>query len=163
MTSYFTIFSATVPVFTIIGIGFAFQRRGWLGEEVEVGVMKLGLNLLFPCFILSLIPGNPALKTMSSALWAIGLGFALVATAMGIAWLVATIGGVRRGEGRRTFSISAGIQNYGFVALPILLELFPDNSGPAGSGFCSRHRRGNGDVDCGNGGNGGKIGISLDD
>ena len=43
--------------------------------------MKLGLNLLFPCFILSLIPGNPALKTMSSALWAIGLGFALVATA----------------------------------------------------------------------------------
>ena len=135
MTSYFTIFSATVPVFTIIGIGFAFQRRGWLGEEVEVGVMKLGLNLLFPCFILSLIPGNPALKTMSSALWAIGLGFALVATAMGIAWLVATIGGVRRGEGRRTFSISAGIQNYGFVALPILLELFPDNSGPAGLVF----------------------------
>lgn len=135
MTSYFTIFSATVPVFTIIGIGFAFQRRGWLGEEVEVGVMKLGLNLLFPCYILSLIPGNPALKTMSSALWAIGLGFALVATAMGIAWLVATIGGVRRGEGRRTFSISAGIQNYGFVALPILLELFPDNSGPAGLVF----------------------------
>lgn len=135
MPSYLTIFSATVPVFIIIGIGFLFQRRGWLGEEVEVRVMKLGLNLLFPCFILSLVPGNSALQTISPALWAIGLGFLLVASGMGIAWLVATLGGVRRGEGRRTFSISAGVQNYGFVALPIVLELFPNNSGPAGLVF----------------------------
>lgn len=135
MPSYFTILSATLPVFLIMGIGFFFHRRGWLGEEVEVGVMKLGLNLLFPCFILSLVPGNPALETVSSAVWAIGLGFALVASAIGIAWVVATAGGIRRGEGRRTFSISAGVQNYGFVALPIVLELFPDNEGPAGLVF----------------------------
>lgn len=135
MPSYFTIFSATLPVFLVIGIGFFFHRRGWLGEEVEVGVMKLGLNLLFPCFILSLVPGNPALEKVSSAVWAIALGFLLVVSAMGIAWLVASVGGIRRGEGRRTFTIGSGIQNYGFVALPIVLELFPDNSGPAGLVF----------------------------
>lgn len=135
MPSYYTILSATLPVFLIIGIGFFFQRRGWLGEEMEVGVMKLGLNLLFPCFILSLVPGNPALETASSAIWAIVLGFSLVATSIGIAWLVAALGILRKGEGRRTFAIAAGIQNYGFVALPIVLELFPDNSGPAGLVF----------------------------
>ncbi|MCG8601471.1 MAG: AEC family transporter [Verrucomicrobiales bacterium] len=135
MPSYYTILSATLPVFLIIGIGFFFQRRGWLGEEMEVGVMKLGLNLLFPCFILSLVPGNPALETASSAIWAIVLGFSLVATSIGIAWLIAAMGILRKGEGRRTFAIAAGIQNYGFVALPIVLELFPDNSGPAGLVF----------------------------
>ena len=135
MPSYFTILSATLPVFLIIGIGFFFQRRGWLGEEMEVGVMKLGLNLLFPCFILSLVPGNPALQTISSAVWAIVLGFSLVATSIGIAWIVATVLRIRKGEGRRTFAIGAGIQNYGFVALPIVLELFPDNNGPAGLVF----------------------------
>ncbi len=135
MPSYFTIFSATLPVFLVIGIGFLFHRKGWLGEEVEVGVMKLGLNLLFPCLILTLLPGNPALRKLSSAYWSIGLGFLLVVSAIGIAWLVARIGGIRRGEGLRTFSISAGIQNYGFVALPIVMELFPDNAGPAGLVF----------------------------
>ncbi|MDF1851380.1 MAG: AEC family transporter [Verrucomicrobiales bacterium] len=135
MPSYFTIFSATLPVFLVIGIGFFFHRRGWLGEDVEVGVMKLGLNLLFPCLILSLVPGNPALEKVSSAFWAIGLGFLLVVSAIGIAWVVARIGGIRKGEGLRTFSISAGIQNYGFVALPIVMELFPENAGPAGLVF----------------------------
>ena len=48
MPSYFTILSATLPVFLVMGIGFGFHRSGLLGEEVELGVMKLGLNLLFP-------------------------------------------------------------------------------------------------------------------
>ena len=135
MPSYFTILSATLPVFLVIGIGFFFHRRGWLGEEVEVGVVKLGLNLLFPCLILSLVPGNPALEEISSAVWAIGLGFLLVVAAIGIALLVARIGGVKKGEGLRTFALAAGIQNYGFVALPIVMELFPDNAGPAGLVF----------------------------
>lgn len=135
MPSYFTIFSATLPVFLVMGVGFLFHRRGWLGEEVEVGVMKLGLNLLFPCFILSIVPGNPALETISSSLWAIGIGFALIVAAIGIAWIVASAGRIRRGEGKRTFAISAGIQNYGFVALPVIAALYPDNRGPAGLVF----------------------------
>jgi len=135
MPSYFTIFSATLPVFLIIAIGFLFHRRGWLGEDVEVGMIKLGLNLLFPCFILTLVPGNPALEKLSSAFWSIGLGFVLVVVTIGIAWLVARVGRIRRGEGLRTFSLASGIQNYGFIPLPILLEIFPDNNGPAGLVF----------------------------
>ncbi len=135
MPSYFTILSATLPVFIVMGIGFAFHRRGWLGEEVEVGVMKLGLNLLFPCFILTLVPGNPALEKLSSAGWAISLGFGLVVVGIGIAWIIGVVGGIRQGEGRKTFAISAGIQNYGFLTLPIAVSLFPDNPGPAGLVF----------------------------
>lgn len=135
MPSYFTILSATLPVFLVMGIGFGFHRRGWLGEEIEIGVMKLGLNLLFPCFILTLVPGNPALKTLAPAVWAIGLGFVLVVAGIFIALLVGKAGRMRRGEGLRTFAISAGIQNYGFLTLPIVVELFPDNPGPAGLVF----------------------------
>lgn len=135
MPSYLTIFSATLPVFLVIAIGFFFNRRGWLNEETEVGVMKLGLNLLVPCLILNLIPGNPALQTLSSAGWAIGLGFGLIVVGFGVAWVVARISGLHRGEGLRTFTISTGIQNYGYLPLPILLEIFPDNPGPAGLVF----------------------------
>lgn len=135
MPSYLTIFSATLPVFLVIAIGFFFNRRGWLNEETEVGVMKLGLNLLVPCLILNLIPGNPALQTLSSAGWAIGLGFGLIVVGFAVAWVVARVSGIQRGEGLRTFTISTGIQNYGYLPLPILVEIFPDNPGPAGLVF----------------------------
>ena len=135
MPSYLTIFSATLPVFLVIAIGFFFNRRGWLNEETEVGVMKLGLNLLVPCLILNLIPGNPALQTLSSAGWAIGLGFGLIVTGFAVAWVVARLSGIQRGEGLRTFTICTGIQNYGYLPLPILVEIFPDNPGPAGLVF----------------------------
>lgn len=135
MSSYSTILSATLPVFMVMGVGFLFARRSWLSEEVEVGVMRLGLNLLTPCLILSLVPGNPALARVTSALWAIGLGFGLVVATIGLAWSFAVLGKMRLGEGRRTFAITAGIQNYGFVPLPILIALFPYNPGPAGLVF----------------------------
>lgn len=135
MPSYVTILSATLPVFMVMGIGFLFHKRRWLNEEVEVGVMKLGLSLLFPCYIVSVIPGNPALTTVSSAVWAIGIGFVIILCGFGIAWLAATLGGIKKGQGLRTFTIASGIQNYGFVALPIIIEIFPDNPGPKGLVF----------------------------
>ncbi len=135
MPSYLTILSATLPVFLIMGVGFLFHVRGWLSEETELGMMKLGLNLLVPCLILSLIPGNPALEKLSSAGWAMGLGFGLIVVGFAVAFLVAYCCGMRQGGGLRTFLISSGIQNYGFLPLPILAELFPDNPGPAGLVF----------------------------
>lgn len=135
MPSYLTILSATLPVFLIMGVGFLFHVRGWLSEETELGMMRLGLNLLIPCLILTLIPGNPALEKLSSAGWAMGLGFGLIVVGFAVAFLVAYCCGMRQGRGLRTFLISSGIQNYGFLPLPILAELFPDNPGPAGLVF----------------------------
>jgi len=135
MPSYATILSATVPVFLIVAIGFLMHRRGMLGERMEVGVMRLGLNFLIPCLILTLIPGNSALQTASSAIWAVGLGFVLIVIGFLSAWAFGRSSMMRRGGGLRTFAISAGIQNYGFLPLPIALELFPNNSGPSGLVF----------------------------
>ena len=97
--------------------------------------MKLALNFFVPCLILTMIPGNPALQTASSAVWAIVLGFAVIVIGFGVAFLISRITGMRKGEGLRTFVISCGIQNYGYLPIPILAELFPDDSGPSGLVF----------------------------
>ncbi len=135
MPSYLTILSAIIPVFLVVASGFLFQRRGWLNEETEIGMMKVVLNLLIPCLILTIIPGNPALAVISSAVWAIGLGFLLTVGGLLLAWLGGLAGGLRTGSGLRTFIICTGIQNYGFLPLPILVELFPGNTGPSGLVF----------------------------
>jgi len=130
MPSYWTILTATLPVFIVIGIGFAMHRGCWLGEEIEVGTMRLVLNFFVPCLILSLIPGNHALETFSSAGWAVGCGFGLVVCGFGLAWVASRVVGLKSGEGRRTFVVGCGVQNYGYLPLPILAELFPDDAGP---------------------------------
>lgn len=135
MASYLTIFSAILPIFLVVATGFLFHRRGWLSEATETGMIKLGMHLLVPCLILSLIPGNPALEKMSTAAWSIGLGSGLTLGGYLIAWIVALACGMRVGTGLRTFTISAGIQNYGFIPLPILVALFPGNAGPSGLVF----------------------------
>ncbi len=135
MLSFWTILSATAPVFLILGVGFLFQRRGWLSEAVEVGVVRLALNLLVPCLILTTIPGNPGLQRLSDAFWAIGFGFGAIVVGFGVAALVATVARFKKGDGLRTFTICTGIQNYGYLPIPIIAELFSTDSGPMGLVF----------------------------
>ncbi len=133
MLSYSTILIAIIPVFMVVGAGFLMQRRNWIGgEQVETGVMRLGLNFLIPCFILNVVPGNQALEKVSSATWAMGIGFVVIVIGFGMAWLVSRIAGMKRGEGARTFTLATGVQNYGYLPLPIMAELFPKDDGPQG-------------------------------
>ncbi len=130
--AYSTILLALVPVFLVMITGAAFQKRGLLSEEMETGMMRLSLNLLAPCLIFTKVTGNPALESVATAGWAIGLGLALILIGFGIAFITATAARFRKGQGLRTFTIAAGIQNYGFMALPVVMELWPDDPGPAG-------------------------------
>ena len=132
MLSFGTILSATAPVFLVIFIGFALHRKGWLGEELEVGLMKLALNLFVPCLILSVIPGNPALEEFSSALWAAGFGIGAVLAGFLVAAVIGWMVRLRKGDGLRTYTIATGIQNYGYLPIPIIAELFSEDSGPMG-------------------------------
>ena len=132
MPSFTTILLAIIPVFLVMIAGATFQKGGWLSEELETGMMRLVLNLLAPCLIFTKVTGNPALETLSMAGWSIGTGLVLILAGFGIAFLVARLLRLQKGQGLRTFTISAGIQNYGFMALPVVMELWPDDPGPGG-------------------------------
>lgn len=132
MPAYSTILLALFPVFLVMIVGVAFQKGGWLSEELETGMMRLVLNLLAPCLIFTKITGNPALESAATAGWSIGTGLVLILCGFGLAFLAAKAARFRKGEGLRTFTIAAGIQNYGFMALPVVMELWPDDPGPGG-------------------------------
>lgn len=132
MPAYTTILTALAPIFLVMAAGAVAQRRGLLSDELETGVMRLVLLLLAPCLIFTKIAGNPALGRLGLAVWSIASGLLLILTGYGVAYAAARLFGLRHGHGLRTFTISAGIQNYGFMALPVVVELWPDDPGPAG-------------------------------
>lgn len=130
MDLYSIILSATIPIFLVMAAGVVTHRIGWLENDLETGVMRLALNLLVPCLIIDVVVGNPALKQASVVVWGIGLGFMIIVMGYPIAYLIGRMFGLQKGNGRRTFSIVAAIQNYGYLPLPIIATLFPDQPGP---------------------------------
>lgn len=120
-----TILLATIPVFLIVGAGFLCRRLGIINDVSEKSIISLILNLLYPCFILSRVPGNESLREASIVATAIGAGFGLTITGMIVAYLIARVFGINQAAGRNTFCLSSSVQNYGFIPIPLIEALFP--------------------------------------
>ena len=65
-------------------------------------------------FILDKILGHEVLRSGPAVAWGLGLGFFIPLTGIAIGWGIARLVGLEHGTGKRTFALSAGIQNFGF-------------------------------------------------
>ncbi|MBU6301454.1 MAG: AEC family transporter [Verrucomicrobia bacterium] len=124
------ILEAILPVFLTVIIGAAFHRFGWMEPAFETGLMRLNLNLFFPCFILGKVIGDPLLSDVGTVGWALATGYASVTAGLVMSALAARLLLFKQGQGQRTFTVVTAIQNYGFMALPVLVALFGE--GPLG-------------------------------
>lgn len=123
---FLSILSVAVPVYLTMAAGAMARRLGLLKPEADVSLMKLSVMLLTPALIIERVVGNESVMKIGPVVVAAGLGFTLVALSIGFSYLVAPLISLKRGEGRRTFGVACGLQNYGFVAIPIVTALFPD-------------------------------------
>jgi len=123
--SYSEIFRAIVPVFLIMATGFVIRRTGFIPDKGDSALMKLSINLLLPSLVLDKVLGNPLLQSGGIVAWSIGLGFGFVLIAIALCYACAPLLGLEEGKGRRTFSITCGITNYGFMAIPVMAVVFP--------------------------------------
>jgi len=124
------VFQAIIPVFLIVATGAVFHRFNWLDPALETGLMRLNLNLFFPCFILGKVIGDPVLRHVGTVGWSIASGYLVVTIGLLLSGITARLLRFQPGEGQRTFTVATAIQNYGFMALPVLIALFGD--GPVG-------------------------------
>ena len=123
---FLSILSVAVPVYLTMAAGAMARRVGLLKPEADASLMKLSVMLLTPALIIERVVGNESVMKIGPVAVAAGLGFTLVALSIGFTYFVAPLIGLKRGEGRRTFGVACGLQNYGFVAIPIVTALFPD-------------------------------------
>lgn len=126
-----TIVRAVLPVYLMMLAGALARRTGLLKREADVWLMGLTVNILFPCLILDKMLGNPALQHTSTLLWAASTGALGIAAGLGLALLGGRWLGLQKGSGLRTFALTTGLQNYGFIAIPVLAAVFP-GKGPMG-------------------------------
>ena len=120
MQSFAAILAVTIPVYLTMGIGGLLRRLQTLPQEVDKGMMRLAVTVLTPSLILDRVVGNEAVMRPVPVLVAAALGFTLVALGTLISWIAAPLASLRVGSGRRTFAMASGLQNYGFIAIPIV-------------------------------------------
>ncbi len=120
-----TITRAVIPVYLIILTGLLARRFGALGREADGPLATLTIHILFPCLILDNLLGNPVVRQSGTVLLAAAAGAGGIAAGMGISLLWGKMVGLGKGSGLRTFALTTGLQNYGFVAIPVLAAVFP--------------------------------------
>jgi hypothetical protein len=76
------------------------------------------------------ITGNAALQSANNVLWPPVLGFVATAGGFLLARVVGKAAGLTVGTGLRTFALTAGIANYGYLPLPIMAGIWgPESRG----------------------------------
>lgn len=118
------VLAAVLPVYLLILAGAFLRKIGVLKKEQDEPVFHLVFSVLYPCLILDKILGSESVKQPGSVLWGIGAGFLLTVISFGGAWLAAGLLRFQKGSGKRTFTLSAGVQNFGYTAIPVVEQVW---------------------------------------
>lgn len=128
MGEFMTVLSAVVPVLGIAVLGLGVRKMGWLTEEADHSLLRLNINLLFPCLILDAALGNQALSRVHNLVLPPLVGFGTVALGMALAAGFRGLARLESAPARRTFAVTVGIYNYGYVPLPLALMLYGEET-----------------------------------
>lgn len=124
MGDFKTILEIVLPVFLIVGLGGLLRKIGCLTTEADQSLMRMILNVLYPCLIFESVFDNQALKQGATLLAAPLLGAASLGVGYVLALLVARWLNLPRTFQKRSFALAASVCNYGYVAIPITQALF---------------------------------------
>ncbi len=118
--SPWAVVSSVLPVYLLIVAGAVMRKTGVVRREHDEGIMRVVYSVMLPCYMLDKILGSAVLRSGTAVASAIGLGFGLILCGIAIGFAVGRLLGLERGTGMRTFALSAGTQNFGFTAAPVV-------------------------------------------
>ncbi|ADE55770.1 AEC family transporter [Coraliomargarita akajimensis] len=118
------VFTAVLPIFLVMGLGYMARRVGWLNTEADRSLMAVVVNLLYPCMIFGYILGNDALRNPANIIIPPLVGLTTIVGGFGLAMIVGRKLKIGNEKECRTFAFSTGIYNFAYFAIPIATLLF---------------------------------------
>ena len=109
-----------LPVYLLLIAGAVLRRAGVIRQEHDAGIMRVVFAVMLPCFILDKILGSAVLRSGPVVIWSVTLGFGMIMVGILIGLVIGRLIGLEKGPGMRTFALSAGCQNFGFTAAPVV-------------------------------------------
>jgi malate permease and related proteins len=101
-------------------VGVVVRRIHWVEGEAETSLIRLVVNVLYPCLIFESVAGNAALRSPGNLILPPLVGFLVTWMGIRAGLVVAKLIGLHIGTGLRTFALAVGITNYGYLPIPIM-------------------------------------------
>lgn len=108
--------------------GTGLRKLGWIEPAADGTLMRLVVRVMYPSFIIKELINNEYVSDLSNLTIAPVMGFATILLGFAVGYACGGLLGLKVGKGRRTFSMSIGIYNYGFIPIPILWSVFDRES-----------------------------------
>ncbi len=130
-------FISTLPVFVFFAVGFWLRHKKAIEPQHDAVITRLAMDVGYPCLIFYNImkymvtEADPRITSLAFSGQAIACGFVEMSIGVLVAWLVARMLRLRIGTGLRTFTLTAGVQNYAFFVIPIVHMLFSSAGDPS--------------------------------
>lgn len=115
---------AIVRLGLLILLGWFLARRGWVGPHARQPLMRLVIWVFFPAMIFSNVSGNALISSGPRALLYLGAGFLMIVTGILVGRLASKLFGFPPGDAKRTFAYASGINNFGYLGIPVTAALF---------------------------------------
>ncbi|MCL2347795.1 MAG: AEC family transporter [Planctomycetaceae bacterium] len=118
-------------VYLVVGCGIFFRKKGWFPESGDDPLYKVTVFLLMPSLILHRILPVDLEGDYHNVIFPPLVGYATTLLGIGLAWtlgwLPKKLTGLHSTKTLGTFAACVGILNYGFVPIPLMGELYPNN------------------------------------
>lgn len=130
-------FLSTIPVFVFFAVGFWLRHKKAIEPQHDAVITRLAMDVGYPCLIFYNImkymvtEADSRITPFAFSGQAIACGFLEMCLGVLVAWLVARMLRLRIGTGLRTFTLTAGVQNYAFFVIPIVHMLFSSAGDPS--------------------------------
>jgi predicted permease len=108
----------------VTSVGWFLAAAGWVGPEARQPLMRLVIWVFFPALIFDRVHANPLITSGSVALLYLGVGYLMIAGGILIGAVVGRMLGIGKGVAGRTFAYSSGINNFGYIGIPLTAALF---------------------------------------
>ena len=108
----------------MVAAGWLLAAFGWVGPESRQPLMRLVIWLFFPALIYDRVHNNPLIATGSAAALYVGTGYAMIVSGIILGVIVGKLLRVGSGIYERTFAYASGINNFGYIGIPITAALF---------------------------------------
>lgn len=126
--TYSQLLLLVLPVFALIGTGVVVRRQHWIEGEAESSLIRLVVNVCYPCLIFESVASNAALQAPGNLVLPPLVGFGVTFLGIRAGLVVARLIGLGVGTGLRTFALAVGIANYGYLPLPIMEAIWGPES-----------------------------------
>ncbi|MFZ9682734.1 MAG: AEC family transporter [Cephaloticoccus sp.] len=124
MPTYLQLLVLILPVFGVMAVGVMLRRLNVLTAEADQSLLRIVVNVLYPCLIFENVHANPALRDPGNLGWAPLVGFGTMTLGIAACYVAARALGFTVGTGLRTFAFMAGIYNYSYITVPVVEKLF---------------------------------------